>query len=206
MKEEIIVLGFGGNAIDFFDTIESNYTIIGFVDDDEKKHHLSYKGIKVYSRSFLEAHSNSKVISLIGSEKTFQVRNKIIDDFNIPVERFATVIHPKASVSRDADIGHDVVIMPGVVITSNAVIGNHIFILANSVIHHDVVINDYSLIGSNVTIAGNVKIGKSCYIGSGSSVKNDLQIGDNTIIGMATNVIKSISSNSKMIGNPARSI
>ncbi len=205
-KTEVIVLGFGGNAIDFFDTIASSFKIIGFVDDDEEKHHLSYNGIKVYPRTFLESHPDSKIISLIGSEKTIHFRNKIIEDFKIPLDRFATAVHPKAIVSADASIGKDVVIMPGVVITSNAVIGNHIFILANSVIHHDVTVEDYTLIGSNVTIAGKVSIGKNCYIGSCSSFKNDIQIGDNTIIGMAANVLKSVESNSKMIGNPAKGI
>lgn len=206
MKEEVIVLGFGGNAVDFFDTISTRYTIIGFVDDDVKKQHLSYKDIKVYSRTFLKDHPNSKIISLIGSEKTIQIRNKIIEDFDIQLDRFGSAIHPKAIVSPEAIIGKDVVVMPGVVITSNAVIGNHVFILANSVIHHDVSVEDYTLIGSNVTIAGNVSIGKNCYIGSCSSIKNDLHIGDNCIIGMAANVLKSVQSNSKMIGNPAKSI
>lgn len=206
MKDEVIVLGFGGNAVDFFDTIASNYTIIGFVDDDEKKHHLSYKGIRVYPRTFLQHHPTSKVISLIGSEKTIHFRNKIIEDFKIAPDRFGTAIHPKAIVSADAVIGKDVVIMPGVVITSNAVIGNHIFILANSVIHHDVSIGNYTLIGSNVTIAGNVSIGEKCYIGSCSSFKNDLQVGSESIIGMSANVLKSVPPNSKMIGNPAKSI
>jgi sugar O-acyltransferase (sialic acid O-acetyltransferase NeuD family) len=205
-KEEVIVLGFGGNAVDFFDTISSNYNIIGFVDDDINKHNLSYKGISVFPRSFLQSNPNSKIISLIGSEKTIHFRNKIIQDFNIPIERFATAIHADAIVSAGAIIGHDVVIMAGVVITSNAKIGNHIFILANTVIHHDVYIDDYTLIGSNVTIAGNVSIAKNCFIGSSSSIKNDVKIGGKCIIGMATNILKSITSNSIMVGNPAKKI
>ena len=205
-KEAVIVLGFGGNAVDFFETISLNYDIIGFVDEDEKKHDLAYNGIKVYKSDFLDQHPNAKVISLIGSEKTFQIRHEIINKFNIPANRFATAIHPKASVSADAAIGHDVVIMPGVVITSNAKIGNHIFILANSVLHHDVEVNDYTLIGSNVTIAGHVKIGRNCFIGSASSFKNNISIGENSIIGMAANVLKDVEARSKYIGNPAKKI
>jgi len=206
VKEDVIVLGFGGNAIDFFDTISSNFTIIGFVDDDINRHNLSYNGINVYSRSFINSNPNSKIISLIGSEKTIHFRDKIIEEFNIPIERFATAIHPKAYVNKDAIIGFDVVIMPGVVITSNAKIGNHVFILANTVIHHDVKVENYTLIGSNVTIAGNVTIGKNCYIGSGSSIKNDINIGEKSIVGMAANVVKSVDSNLIMVGNPARKV
>lgn len=205
-KESIIVLGFGGNAVDFFETISYNYEIIGFVDDDEKKINLSYKGIKVYTREFLSIHPEAKVISLIGSEKTIHIRDEIINKFNIPKERFATAIHPNASVSKDALIGYDVVIMSGVVITSNAKIGNHIFILANSVLHHDADVKDYTLIGSNVTIAGHVKIERNCFIGSASSFKNNITIGEFSIIGMAANVINNVERKSKCIGNPAKYI
>ncbi len=206
VKEEVIVLGFGGNAVDFFETIASNFTIIGFVDDDVEKHHLSYKGIGVYPRTFINSNPNSKIISLIGSEKTIHFRNNIIEDFDIPLERFASAIHPKAIISDDAIIGKDVVIMPGVVITSNFKVGNHIFVIANTVIHHDVHIRDYTLIGSNVTIAGNVNIGNNCYLGSCCSIKNDTCIGERSIIGMASNVLKSVKSNSIMVGNPAKKI
>lgn len=205
-KEPLIILGFGGNAIDFFETISALYDIIGFVDDDEKKCNLNYKDIGVHKRDFLGIHPNVKVISMIGSEKSFKTRNKIIRSFNISEERFANALHPDASVSKQAILGRDVVIMPGVVVTANAKIGNHVFILANSVLHHDVEVEDYSLIGSNVTIAGHVKIGRNCFIGSTASIKSYVTIGTDSLIGMAANVVKDIPANSICIGNPARCI
>jgi sugar O-acyltransferase (sialic acid O-acetyltransferase NeuD family) len=204
--EPVIVLGFGGNAVDFFETISYNYEIIGFVDNDASKHDRHYKGIRVHDVNFLETNPNVKVLSLIGSEKTFKTRHEIIERFRIPSQRFGRAIHPGASISADCKIGHDVVIMAGVVVTSNAKIGNHVFILANSTLHHDVEVNDYTVIGSNVTIAGHAKIGRNCFIGSGSSVKNNVTIGNRSIIGMASNVVKDIGPNSKCIGNPAREI
>lgn len=205
-KEPLIILGFGGNAVDFFETISLRYDIVGFVDDDENKRHLEYRGIKVHSRQFLQVFPNAKIISLIGSEKTAKTRHEIINQFNIPSQRFGAAIHPKASISPDCNIGHDVVIMPGVVLTSNAKLGDHIFVLANTTIHHDVEVGNYTLIGSNVTLAGHVKIGDSCFIGSASSVKNNVTIGSRSIIGMASNVVKDVAPNSKCIGNPAKPI
>ncbi len=205
-KESVIILGFGGNAVDFFETVSSAYSIIGFVDDEPSKHTLSYKGIKVHGREFLDKHPEAKVISLIGSEKTFHIRNEIINKFNINPSRFGKAIHPKAVVCEDAVIGYDVVIMPGVVVTSNAKIGNHIFILANSILHHDVEVADHTLIGSNVTLAGHVKIGKSCFIGSGTSIISNVSVGEFSMVGMASNVIRNVSPGAKVVGNPARSI
>jgi sugar O-acyltransferase (sialic acid O-acetyltransferase NeuD family) len=205
-KEPVIILGYGGNAVDFFDTVSSNFQIIGFVDDDHSKHGLSYNNVQVHGRPFLDANPSARIISLIGSERTFQIRHEIINAFNISKQRFATAVHPKATVSSSARIGYDVVIMPGVVITSNAQLGNHIFILANTVIHHDCEIGDHTLIGSNVTLAGHVKVKKNCFIGSGSSIKNNIEIGANSIIGMGSNVLRSVPEKSKVAGNPAKAI
>lgn len=203
-KTPLFVLGFGGNAIDAMDTIQNSYEIIGFIDDNPERQKLSFEGIPVYPRQVLDKYKDAKVITLIGSESTFCSREKIIREFKIPDSRFATVIHPAAVVSRQATLGHDVIVFAGAVVTANAVIGNHIFILPNTVVHHDVSIGDYTMIGANVTIAGHVKVGKSCYLGSASSIKNGMNIGEGSIIGMAANVVCSVPSGSTMIGNPAR--
>ena len=205
-KEPLIILGSGGNTVDFFDTIASNYNIIGIVDDDKSKHGTSYNNVPIGDRSILVQYPEAKIISLIGSEKTFQFRNKIIEDFDIDSNRFATAIHPKAIIGSNAEIGYDVVIMPGVVITSNTKVGNHIFILGNTILHHDTEVGDYTVIGSNVTLAGHVKIGSNCFIGSSTSVMNNLVIGNNSIIGMGSNVTKDVPPNSKCVGNPAKNI
>jgi len=205
-RKQILIIGFGGNAIDCFETIENEFEVIGFVDDEKDKQKSEFKGIPVYSRAALNQYKDAKVISLIGSEHTFMKRKGIISDFKIPPSRFATIIHPNAVVSKDSVIGYDVIIMAGVVITSNAKIGNHIFILPNTVIHHDVKISDYVLIGSNVTIAGHVNINSNCYIGSGSSIISYAEIGNSSLIGMSANVIESVPDNSKVVGNPGRVI
>lgn len=205
-KEPVILLGFGGNAIDFFDTIESCYDIIGFVDDEEDKQGLAYNGVKVYDRSFMEENHQVKVISLIGSAQTYTRRREILQAFHIPRERFARAVHPGATIGKNACLGFDVLVMPGAVITSNAKIGNHVFVMANTVIHHDVVVGDYSMIGANVVIAGHTKIGNSCYIGSGCNIMNGITLGENTLVGLGSNVLKSAPAHAKMVGNPARNL
>jgi sugar O-acyltransferase (sialic acid O-acetyltransferase NeuD family) len=133
-------------------------------------------------------------------------RCAIIDGLDVPMGRFATVIHPSASISRFARIGYNVLIMAGVVVTSNAVIGNHVCILPNSVVHHDASVGDWTLVGAGVTIAGGTSIGKNCYIGSGSSIINDVRIGDGALVGLGANVLVSVPGNVRVVGNPARQI
>ncbi|MDR9774801.1 NeuD/PglB/VioB family sugar acetyltransferase [Rhizobium hidalgonense] len=206
LKSQLVVLGGGGNALDALDTLQTSYEVVAFVDDDVTKQQRTIGGIPVTSRSALMKYPDAKVVSLIGSEKTFIRREEIIRSFNIHQSRFGRVIHPNANVSAYASIGRDVIIFAGVTIPSNARIGSHVFILPNTVIHHDSVIEDYTIIGASVVVAGNVNIGRSSFVGSGSSIKNNVEIGACSLIGMSANVTRSFKEESVLVGNPAKQL
>lgn len=207
MKQPLFIFPFNGNGLEALACVDENqFNFIGFIDDTLEKQGKNKLGFTVYSRDILNLYPDFKILAVPGSPTSYKLRKKIIDELNISTEKFATVIHPNATVSKFAGIGHNTLIMSGVVITSNAKIGNHVCILPNSVIHHDSVIRDYTLIGSNVCIAGNTIVGNNCYVGSGTNIINGITIGDNTLIGLGSNVIKSVETNLKIAGNPARKI
>lgn len=204
MKTQLLIFPFNGNGIEALDCIDENqFELIGFIDDNEEKHKQLQK-YPLFKRVALDQFPNAKVLAVPGSPTTFSMREDFIQSLNIPKERFATIIHPKANIGKQVSIGYNTLIMAGVVITSNAKIKNHICILPNTVIHHDTVINNYTLIGSNVVIAGGTIVEENCYIGSGTNIINGIKIGTKSLIGLGSNVTKSIQSNSKAVGNPAR--
>ncbi|HUZ60758.1 MAG TPA: NeuD/PglB/VioB family sugar acetyltransferase [Hanamia sp.] len=202
--EKLLIFPYNGNALEAIDCIDQQFELIGFVDDTIEKQGMTKWGVPVFNRAALEKYKNAKVLAVPGSATSFKKRQEYISSLNINDERFVSVIHPGSSVGRNVTIGTNCLIMAGVVLTSNAQIGNHVCILPNTVIHHDVVINDYTLIGSNVAIAGGTNIGFNCYIGSGTNIMNGIVIGDFSLIGLGSNVIKSISSQSIVAGNPAK--
>lgn len=204
--EQLLIFPFNGNGLEALSCLGDKFELIGFVDDTPEKQGDSKYGFKVYSREAFEKFPKAKVLAVPGSPQSYKIRKQIIDGLNISSDRFATVIHPDASISPLSEIGKNVLIMAGVVLTSNCKIGNNVCILPNTVIHHDCVINDNTLIGSGIAIAGSVKIGSNCYIGSGTNIMNGISIGDNSLVGLGTNVIKSLKEDSKVIGNPAKSI
>lgn len=202
--EKLLIFPFNGNGIEAFDCLSGQYEIIGFIDDNPSKHGKTFFGSEVFGRDFINKYSEIKILAVPGNPENFRERLKIIAELNIPYERFATVIHPNASISKHAIIGRNVLIMAGVVVTSTAVISDHVCILPNSVLHHDSLIGTGTLIGSNVLIAGGVKVGENCYIGSGSNIINGISIGKGTLIGLGTNLLKDTPEGSKVIGNPGR--
>jgi len=203
---KLFIFPCNGNAMEALDCIGGDFELIGFVDDDSEKQGKKQFGFTIFSRQVIAKYPEAKILAVPGNPSSYMRRKDLIESLGINAERFVRLIHPSASVSPAAQIGHNVLIMAGVVITGNAKIGKHVCILPNSVIHHDVEVEDYTLIGSNVTIAGYTKIGKNCYVGSGSSIINNIEVGDNTLVGLGTNVIHSFPPNSKIVGNPARQI
>lgn len=204
--QDLLIFPYNGNGIEALDCLGENFNLVGFIDDTIEKQGLCPYGHMVYDRSVLDKFPNAKILAVPGSSTSYLIRKQLIDSLGVSVSRFTTVIHPKASVSTNAQIGINCLIYAGVVITANATIGNHVCILPNSVVHHDSTVGDLTLIGANTCIAGYINIGTNCYIGGGVNIINNIQIGNNVLIGMDSNVIKNVENNSKVVGNPARAI
>lgn len=209
--KNIIILGVGGNCIDILDTIneinsmEYQYKVIGFLDDNVNKWGKKYYSVEVLgglekARSF----KNTYFVNGIGSPNNFWKKESILAKTGVSTDLFETIIHPAASVSKLSTIGKGTVVLQNTSIATNVKIGNHVIILPNCVISHDDVIEDYVSIASSVTIAGNVLIKESSYIGAGSAIIGNIIIEKNVLLGMSSVVLRNVTENSVYIGHPAK--
>lgn len=203
---ELLIFPYSGTAIEALDCLGDKFKCIGFISDDKNVIGTRKYGIEVFDRQALDRFSKASVLAVPGSPLSYLKRKMIIDGLNIDPARFATVVHPGAFVSANAQLGKNVLIMAGVVITSNALIEDDVCVLPNTVIHHDAVIGRYTLVGANTTIAGDVHIGNNCYIGASASIKNGISIGEKCLIGIGANIIRNCQPQSKMVGNPAKDL
>ena len=202
----LLIFPYNGNGVEALDCIDDTFQFIGFIDDTIAKLGTDQHGYRVMPREILHQLPDASVLAVPGGPASYRARKNIIAGLGLDEGRFATVIHPHASVSRRARVGRNVLLMAGVVITANARIDDHVCVLPNTVVHHDSVIGAWSMIGANVTIAGNVAIGQNCYIGSGSSVMNGVKIGNEALVGLGSNVIRDIAAGRTVAGNPARNL
>lgn len=211
--KKIIIFGAGGNCIDILDAIiEINrnfetYEVLGFVDDNSELWGKDIFGVTVLgSLNSASDYDEAFFVNGIGSPSNFWKKKEIIDNANIPIERFESIYHPSASVSNFATVGRGVVLLKNVSISSDLTIGNHVMVLPNSVINHDDRIDDYVSIASSVSIAGNVHLENHCYIGGGSSIRGNLTVHQNALVGMGSVVTRDVETNTVVVGNPARVI
>ena len=211
--KKLIILGTGGNCIDILDTVNDineskGYTVykcIGFLDDNPENLGKVHYGIKVLGPLNSASNYNECLfVNGIGSPFNFWKKKDIISKTQLPLEKFATIVHPSSSVSKMSNIGQGTVVLQNVTIASNVSIGNHVIILPNTVISHDDSIGDYTCITGGVCISGGVTIGHSCYLGTNSAIISNIAIGNCCMVGMGSVVINTIEENAVVIGNPAK--
>ncbi|NHM29259.1 NeuD/PglB/VioB family sugar acetyltransferase [Neobacillus terrae] len=202
----IVVIGHGGHSKVISDIILANkgFQIYGYLDykyQRTEKINNFLCGPVSAAKLFIEDYTDVKFLIAIGDNK---VRKTIVEELAFPIEQYATLVHPLASISLSAKIGHGTVVMPNSVINADAVIGNHCIINSCAVVEHDSVLEDFVHLCPNSTITGTVEIGEGTCVGSGATIIPNNRIGEWTTIGAGATVVNNIPGNCIAIGTPAR--
>jgi sugar O-acyltransferase (sialic acid O-acetyltransferase NeuD family) len=210
----LVILGTGGNAVEIVETVDDintaargprRYACVGFLDDNRDRwghllHGLPILGPLASGVDFPDA----RFVNGIGSPNNFWNRAAIVAKTGVPAERFETLIHPTATVSRTARLGHGVVVFPHVTIGASVEIDDHAIVLPSSVISHDSVVGAHTCVAAGVRISGAVSVGACCYLGTGASIIGSVTIGDGTLVGMGSVVLKDVPAGVVVVGNPGR--
>lgn len=212
--KNIILIGAGGNASVILSTIfdinkdKNLFKILGFLDDKKKKfNNLKYLGKvnKITINKLLKDKDNLFIWTLISTSLNKEFIKRL-EKLNIPINRFAKIVHPTATVSDLAKIGRGSTIHPNVNIGPNVIIGNHVHVFSQSIIGHDTHLSRYCYVANSVSIGAKIKAGKGVYFGSNSSIIEKLKIYPWTVIGLGSVLLKSVKEKSVMVGNPAKKI
>ena len=130
-------------------------------------------------------------------------RTAILNNLNIPMEKFATFIHPSVMVAKSAKIGVGNVILANAVVNCNAIIGNFNTVNSGTLLGHDITIGNNNYFAGQVCVGSGLSIGNSNFIGLNTSIRNGITIGDGNIVGMSSNITKSVGDDNVLYGNPA---
>lgn len=212
MKNVIILGGHGDgkvivSALQDQITFGKHLMIYGFLNDFERK------GEKIAGFPVLDKIENARrflgqkdiyfITALLKVKETHK-RSQIIERLRIPHDRYYTLIHPQATVSKSAKIGPGTFVGPHVTIMPDSLIGRHCSLRASANVGHDCVIGNYCYIGPNATLSGRVHLKDGVHIGPNASVLDRLELGSYSIIGMGSVVLKSVSDFTIAFGCPAR--
>lgn len=180
-------MGGGGHCHSVLDVIEqeNKYEIKGIIDNNLPLNYqvLDYKviGSDVDIPHF--AGESVYFIITVGQIKTYSVRLKLAKLLQEYGCQLASVISPRAYVSKHARIGNGTVVMHDAFVNTNARIGDHCIINTKAIIEHDSIISDFCHISTGAIVNGNCQVGEGSFLGSNSTISNGKTIFENSVIG-----------------------
>jgi sugar O-acyltransferase (sialic acid O-acetyltransferase NeuD family) len=209
----LIVLGAGGNSLDLLEIVDAvnayegpvRYECLGILDDNESRWGSAVGGVAVLGPlASARDYPDAWFINGIANPATFFRTDEIVGRTGVPAERFATLVHPTASVSPRAVLGPGTLVFQNVTVSRGARLGCHVLVRPNALVSHDASVGDYTSIAGGACVSGNCRIGRLCYLGTNCAIRERVEVGDGSLVGMGSVVTCDVSPNSVVYGNPAR--
>jgi sugar O-acyltransferase (sialic acid O-acetyltransferase NeuD family) len=209
--KDLVVLGAGGSAgsivelIGAINSVSLEWRLLGFLDDDPALAGTTLHGMQVLGPidHAISMASSAFVIGVANYKRPSQ-RRDIAIRLNLPPERFATLIHPLASISNDSAIGRGVLIFPFAVVSDGASIGDHAFISQFCFVEHDSSVGDGAVMAPRSSLSGRSRLGADAFAGAHSVLRERISVGEGAVVGMGAVVVSDVGPGETVVGNPAR--
>jgi len=210
-RRPLLLLGAGGFARETAEVVRAlegvrpAWQLLGFCDDDPQLHGRRLEGISVLGGMDLAAeHPDAALAVCTGSPGNYFSRARIVARLGLPAQRYATLVHPAASVARSAALGPGTVVLAGAVLTAAVTLGAHVAVMPQVVLTHDTRVDDYATLAGGVQLAGGAQVAEGAYLGAGALVREGRRIGRGSLVGMGSLVTRDVPDLQVWYGRPAR--
>lgn len=116
----------------------------------------------------------------------------------------ATLIHPRATVSRHARIDVGTVALAGAVVNFGALVGQACILNSGASVDHDDHLADGVHLSPGARLGGGVSVGECSWIGLGASVREGVSVGRNVRVGAGAAVVATTPDDQVLVGVPAK--
>lgn len=211
MNQPLILLGSGGfarevaAAVAAINTFSPEWNLLGFLDDNPVLHGAEVANLPVLGPlEWAQDHRDVMVVACMGSPKNYACRKTVVDRLDIEQQRYATLVHPGASVGNSCTLGVGSVLLAGAVLTADVRVGSHVTVMPHALLTHDNRVDDFASLTGGVKFAGGVHIEEGAYIGAGAMVDAGVTVGAWSQIGSASLVRHDVPAGQVWLGTPAR--
>lgn len=179
MNNELILVGGGGHCKSCIDVIEQqgDFSIHGVLDSEAMvgENVLGYPivGTDVDFNHFID--EGFFFLVTVGQIKTFSTRKRLFDALLMREAKMATVVSPRAYVSKHADIGQGTIIMHDALVNADSDIGRNCIVNSKALVEHDVVIKDHCHVATAAVVNGGVVLKEGSFYGSNAVSKEYVQ-------------------------------
>ena len=184
--QKLILLGGGGHCKACIDVIEAEqkYEIFGILDKKE------FLGEEILGYPFIG--TDDDITTFVRDDYCFLVTVGQISSPNIRKKlgillkehnaKLATVVSPRAYVSKYAAIGEGSIIMHDALVNTSAFVGEHCIINTKALVEHDAVIEDFCHISTSAVINGGTVIKSGTFFGSNAVSKEQAKTEEEAFI------------------------
>jgi sugar O-acyltransferase (sialic acid O-acetyltransferase NeuD family) len=206
----LLIVGAGGHAQVIAEAalnriaLGEDMTLVGFVDDAPKLLGREYLGVEVLGPlADIGRIPHDAVIVGIGDNK---VRARLFERLRSYGDQFATIVHPRAIVALQVEIGAGTAVFAGAIINTGTVIGSNVIINTGATIDHHSNIGTHAHIAPGVHLGGTVTLGEGAFLGVGVNVIPNRTVGAWTTVGAGAAVINDLPDRVMAVGVPAHVI
>lgn len=206
-REPVALLAASGLARETMAAIEAAGTdeVVAVLDDDEASWGRPFGSVCVTGPIAAVADADdAALVVCAGSGAARAAIVARLGDLGIGDERYASVVHPSASVPGDCRVGRGTILLARVVLTAQVTVGRHVVAMPGVVLTHDDVVEDFATLCAGVVVGGDVRIGRGAYLGMNSSVREHRTVGAGSVLGMGAALITDLPDGEVWWGVPAR--
>jgi sugar O-acyltransferase (sialic acid O-acetyltransferase NeuD family) len=204
----VLILGAGGHAQVIADILfrmrddGAAVSPVGYVDDDPSLSGQERLGLPVFGP--VMDRSNIEYDALIVGIGSNTIRCRLFTMMKAHGERFATAIHPAATIARGIQIGAGTVVCAGVVVNVCSTVGENVILNTACTVDHHNRIGNHAHIAPGVHLGGDVTIGTGSLIGIGATVMPQRRVGDWSVVSAGGLIHRDLPDRVVAAGNPAR--
>lgn len=205
-KHQLALLSGGGHARVVLDALLcAGAQVAGIMDPGYEVGHEIF-GVRVVGNDdWLESVTPNEyqLVNGAGVVPGSQLRQRLYNNGKQRGFVFATVVHPSAIISREAEILEGAQIMAGAIVQCCTQVGENAVINTGASVDHDCRIGAHAFIGPGAILCGDVRIAQQAFVGAGAVILPGTVVGAGAIIGAGAIVTRDVPEGALMIGNPA---
>ncbi len=206
--KELILIGGGGHCRSCIDVIEAQdlYRIVGILDLPQQLGG-DLCGYPVIG-------SDTDLPGLVGARRSFLItlgqiksparRIELFELLRKVGGRLATIVSPRAHISRHAQIGPGSIVMHDALVNTGARIGANCIINSKALVEHDAIIGDHCHLSTGSIVNGAAEIGAGSFFGSNAVTHQGIRIGAQSLIAAGALVACDLPSGSRFPGRNQR--
>jgi sugar O-acyltransferase (sialic acid O-acetyltransferase NeuD family) len=207
---DLLIAGAGGfaretaSAVSALNEVTPTFRLLGLLDDDPALHGTRRAGATVLGGlSMVDEYPGASVVVCLGNPRDFAVRARVVARLGLAPHRYATIVHPSASVGLGCVLGPGTVVLAQSVLTADVTVGGHVAVMPHCVLTHDGVVEQYATLASGVRLGGGARLRQGCYVGAGALIREGVTVGAGALVGMGSVVLRDVPPGEVWAGNPA---